>query len=702
MIEVTTADASTDKTRTRPESPDVTPDLQGAKLLTAGVPLRIKSIACVCGDDSVEEAELMVTSLRAWNATIPVLLLTDEVNKDEAKDRMARFEQVYVDVVAASQFDKIKSTLSGVARHPAGVWSVEWISLKMEVVHRALKRFGRGVLLVDADIIFTSRIPPLQWDADLVMSRHVGPAAPRDPLREAGPLTFNAGMVLFGHHKVVDRWKQMFVTGVGGFYEQGCLPDLAREFVSDELPADWNWGFWRSEDLRASGRVPSSLHIHLADGATRQPRDGGIRELAESTLLDIKRASGAPDRIAFIHHSKTAGASLMEMFVDAGRRGGWQCLDSWQPVSIGRDWLPEELASLKAVGESRWVNKRRIVHNHSLGWPPDLVKQWKDDGWVFVSLYRDIRDRLLSLYAWNTHHNFVQGDAKRATNLDDFIRLLLSDPEESAQLAPHPCYELIDHWGEAFHGGLSRLVLSVTGIDTAEAMCNTSNHDSWEGVIESGELSKKTMRLVEGHAYTATWDEIGKSLRSPTTSYQNELVRGWTGGQGICGTSPHNAQKDKEVLIRELERIKRDIGRTPDVLEIGCGDLLWLGGSFPPRYTGMDLHRRDSWNGVTPRQATLIEADASEVPLPACDVAIARQVFIHMATSRVSKILGAIRKSGARRLIASSVCGADNFARHTSGGSFSLFGDPVDLEAEPFNLIRLSPQEWKFAVFEIS
>lgn len=700
MIKVTTS-SSNINSHTRPKPIDTKPEPQGPKLLTAGIPLHIKSIACVCGDSCVEEAELMVTSLRAWNATIPVLILTDEINEDEVKDRMSRFDQVYVDVIAASHFAKIKSTLADVARHVAGIWSVEWISLKMEAVHRALTRFGRGVLLVDADIIFTGKIPPLQWDADLVLSRHVGPAAPRDPLREDGPLTFNAGMILFGHHEVVDRWKQMFLMGVGGFYEQGCLPDLAREFVSDELPADWNWGFWRSEDLRASSRVPSSLHIHLADGATRRPHDAGIRSLAESTLLDIKKASGAPDRIAFIHHSKTAGASLMEMFVEAGRRGGWQLLDSWHPISIGRDWSVEELASLRAAGESRWTNKRRIVHNHSLGWPPDLVRKWKDDGWVFVSLYRDIRERLLSLYAWNTRYNIVEGDAKRATNLDDFIRLLLLDSEESVQIAPHPCHELIDHWGEAPHGGLSRLVRSVTGIDTAEAMCNTSSHNSWETAIERGELSKKTLQLVEEHAYTAAWDKIGESLRPSTANYQDELKGGWVGGTGVCGASSLSGPEDKASLLAELERIKRDMGRTPDVLEIGCGDLVWLGGSFPPRYTGMDLHRRDSWNEVTPRQATLFEADASEVPLPACDVAIARQVFIHMATGKVSKILSAIKKSGAKRLIASSVRGVDNFARHSDGASFSLFGDPVDLEAEPFNLIRLSPQECKFAVFQI-
>ena len=701
MIKIT-ASLSKIKACARLEPVDAKPEPQGPKLLTAGVPLRIKSIACVCGDNCVEEAELMVTSLRAWNATIPVLILTDEINEGEVKDRMSRFDQIYVDVVEVGQLAEIKSNLADVARHAAGLWSVEWIALKMEAVYRSLTRFGRGVLLVDADIIFTGKIPSLQWDADLVLSRHVGPAAPRDPLREAGPLTFNAGMILFGHHKVVDRWKQMFLTGVGGFYEQGCLPDLAREFVSGELPADWNWGFWRSEDLRASGRVPSSLHIHLADGAIRQPRDGGIRELAESTLLDIKRASGAPDRIAFIHHSKAAGTSLMAMLKVAGARGGWQCLDTGGSKTVYRDWLSNELDLFAEAGESFWADKRRIVHNHRGNWPSELVRRWKADGWVFISLYRDMRERICSLYEWNLHNQFLEGKIKSAKNLDEFIRILLSDPRYIDDFAPHPDHELIDLWGVAENGGLSDLVMAVTGIPLTDARENTTEHQSYREAVESGAISKKTAKLVEGHEATKEWDRIGEMLRSSTTSYQNELKGGWTGGPGVCGASSHSGPKDKSFLLAGLERIKRDIGRTPDVLEIGCGDLVWLGGSFPPRYTGMDLHRRDSWNEVTPRQAILFEADASEVPLPACDVAIARQVFIHMATGKVSKILSAIKKSGARWLIASSVRGADNFARHSDGASFSLFGDPVDLEAEPFNLTRLSPREFKFAVFQIS
>lgn len=700
MIKVTTS-SSNIKSLKRPGPIDTKPEPQGPKLLTVGAPMHIKSIACVCGDNCVEEAELMVTSLRAWNASIPVLILTDEINEGEVKDRMSRFDQVYVDVIATSHFAKIKSTLADVARHVAAIWSVEWISLKMEAVHRALTRFGRGVLLVDADIIFTGKIPPLQWDADLVLSRHVGPAAPRDPLREAGPLTFNAGMILFGSHDVVDRWNQMFLTGVGGFYEQGCLPDLAREFVSGELPADWNWGFWRSEDLRDSGRVPPSLHIHLADGATRQPRDAGIRALAESTLLDIKRASGAPDRIAFIHHSKAAGTSLMAMLRVAGARGGWQCLDTGGSKETYRDWLPNELDLFAEAGESFWADKRRIVHNHRGNWPSELVRRWKADGWVFISLYRDMRERICSLYEWNLRTQFLTGKIKSAKNLDEFIQILLTDPCYIDDFALHPDHKLIDLWGVTENDGLSDLVLATTGIPSAGIRKNTTEHQSYREAVESGAISKKTSKLVEGHEATKEWDQIGEMLRASTTGYQNELKRGWTGGPGVCGASSHSGPNDKAFLLAELEHIKRDMGRTPDVLEIGCGDLVWLGGIFPPRYTGMDLHRRDSWDEVTPRQAALFEADASEVPLPACDVAIARQVFIHMATGKVSKILNAIKKSGAKRLIASSVSGVDNFARHSDGASFSLFGDPVDLEAEPFNLIRLSPQEFKFAVFQI-
>ena len=641
----------------------------------------------------------MITSLRAWNPSIPVLLLTLEDQMDGLIERASKWQNIHVVGISQEKLDESITALTNVATPHGDFWNVGWIAAKMDVVSIALDRFGPGVLLVDADTIFTGKIPQTEWNAELVVSRHSAPAMPSFEI-PAG--MFNAGMILFYSTYVVRRWRALFESGAGGFYEQGCLSILAKEFVTNEFPADWNWGYWRSENLALSGRRPLMLHIHLSDDAPRTKEMVSVVDSAEEVLRDIRRSSGAPDRIAFIHHSKAAGTSLMAMLKVAGARGGWQCLDTGGSRSVYRDWLPNELDLFAEAGESLWADKRRIVHNHRGNWPSELVRRWKADGWVFISTYRDIRERICSLYEWNLHSRFLTGKIKSAKNLDEFIQILLSDPFYIDDFALHPDHELIDLWGVAENGGLSDLVMAVTGIPSTDARENTTEHQSYREAVESGAISKKTAKLVEGHEATKEWDRIGEMLRSSTTGYQNELKRGWTGGPGVCGASSIYGPADKKILLTVIERLRAEILRAPEVLEIGCGDLVWLAGDPPPNYTGIDLHRRDSWDQISRRRATLIEADASKIPIPLCDLVIVRQVFIHLSTEKVLQILSRIKKSGAIMLLASSISGTDNLSRQTLGTDFTLHGYEVDLEAAPFNLTRIAENPSGLVLFRVS
>jgi hypothetical protein len=660
-------------------------------------PLLIKSLVCVCGGAAVIEAKLMVTSLRAWNKRIPLLLFTRDDQVDELKDSVKDFDHITVEGVSESMIADAVASLSDVVINHGQYWSLGWIAMKMPAVERALELFGEGVLLVDADIIFTGKIPNLEWDADLVLSRHSHPGI-ASPDLWCG--IFNAGMILFRDKFVVEEWHKLFVKGVGDFYEQGCLTTLARTVVTGEFPADWNWGGWRDESVRITKRRPLTYHIHLAEQSPPQGfYSGEIAALAEGVLSDIRRSSGAPDKIAFIHHSKAGGTSLMALLNEAGARGGWQCHGS---PSDDRDWLPNELELFAEEGETRWSSHRRIVHNHRANWPSEVVKRWKSEGWVFIAVYRDLRERLCSLYSWNmenAEHKKVHGPAGDAESLDEFISLMLTDPRYFDEIAPHPDYELIDEWSDM--GGMVELVMRVTGIPVEDIKENASDHLSWDEEVAQGNISQKTQQALAKHKVTKAWDKIAKQI-TPDPVYKDELAGGWLGGPGFCGPSTLQGAVDRPYFFKALAFFEEAWGKPPRVLEVGCGDLLWLDVIPPYNYTGMDLHPRESWKEVSPRRATLFQANAVNVPFPLCDIVVARQVFIHLSTDHILTIIEKSRKAGAKFLFASSVKGADNYNRQSKDESgYTLCGYVVDLEKPPFNLELFSDERNILTIFKL-
>ncbi|HRQ87341.1 MAG TPA: class I SAM-dependent methyltransferase, partial [Bacteroidia bacterium] len=149
------------------------------------------------------------------------------------------------------------------------------------------------------------------------------------------------------------------------------------------------------------------------------------------------------------------------------------------------------------------------------------------------------------------------------------------------------------------------------------------------------------------------------------------------------------AGHDRERLASVVEQWSMlHGGFAPRVLEIGCGDLRWLGDELPPRYTGLDLHRRETWETAEVAGARLIEGNACETELPRADIAVARLVFIHLSNRAILAILDRLRAAGVEWLMASTFPGADNPARLPEGEDYSLRGFPLDLEDAPFALFR--------------
>lgn len=171
--------------------------------------------------------------------------------------------------------------------------------------------------------------------------------------------------------------------------------------------------------------------------------------------------------------------------------------------------------------------------------------------------------------------------------------------------------------------------------------------------------------------------------------YAGQFAKGWTGGPGVCGagSQEHFAKADRERLAAVIgEWRKGHDGYHPRVLEVGCGDLEWHGGALPLLYWGVDLHSRPSWYNVHNCDHCMIEGDAGRIELPTSDLAIARQVFIHLSNPVILAILDRLREAGVTWLLASTVPVGDNLDRQPWGTDYSIEGHDVDLAAEPFCL----------------
>lgn len=478
-------------------------------------PLRIEAIAvAVGGPVAAREFLEFIETYRHFHPEVPVYVLTDEATAAEL-DRSGILGgnplDVY-DTVGSDYLAAIADDAKDVAKPFGDQWPIHWLALKLEALQRAIAAFpSRGVLLVDCDLIFTRRLPALAWEADLVLSEHHGPLPDRLPPKSG---IYNAGMVLCRDARIVERWRELFHQGVGGFYEQGCLEQLAREFLTDTFPGSWNWGNWRrTEDLESSGRTPAILHHHLGTRREiphREEATRGLDHVALRAIAEIRIAKKHPDKIAILHHAKAAGSSLSAMLEEAAVRGGWQHLDTYRaPLRWRRDWTPAELDGI-ASGQMLGLHGRRhIVHNHACGWPADTVKRWIGEGWVFVSTYRPIRDRLCSFFYWNQRARILTGPVAKCETLDEFLRVFLSDERYRVDFAPHPCDELVQHWA-TIHD-LPELVETVTGLFVGNRVENTSRGGGWDHECEGNVIAKGTQSLVNKHPAVKAWDKFAKA-----------------------------------------------------------------------------------------------------------------------------------------------------------------------------------------------
>jgi len=160
-------------------------------------------------------------------------------------------------------------------------------------------------------------------------------------------------------------------------------------------------------------------------------------------------------------------------------------------------------------------------------------------------------------------------------------------------------------------------------------------------------------------------------------------TRHWAGGDSVSGEGATDAQ------TRQLRAIVADVVRELGVrtlLDVPCGDFAWmrdvdLGGA---RYIGGDvvpalIAERQAQDADDRHEFVVL--DVTIDPLPAADLILCRDVFVHFSFADIARALDNIRRSGIPRLLTTT------FPDHEANEDI-VTGDwrLLNLERAPFQL----------------
>lgn len=154
----------------------------------------------------------------------------------------------------------------------------------------------------------------------------------------------------------------------------------------------------------------------------------------------------------------------------------------------------------------------------------------------------------------------------------------------------------------------------------------------------------------------------------------------WGSSESVSG--PGSTLAYTETLRKELPALLNKLG-VKQLLDAPCGDCHWINSVSLDgiNYTGADIvpelveRNREQYPGKN-----FIVANLITDPLPAADLVLCRDCFIHLPNKDVLAVIRNIKRSGTRYLLASTYPVKRNTEILT--GHFR----PVNLELPPFNL----------------
>jgi len=249
--------------------------------------MRVGAITTVCVGGLLPELREFTPSTRVAFPGIPIRIYTDRKAEAAAIVASCRVDGVEIKEVSSDPVEGV--SLDNVARH-ADYWQANPIYWKIKGLQECLEEEiarGEGVMIVDCDVTFRLgfersffgdvAISPFYWGRRDIMVQDGRLLQHRDG-------EFNAGMVISRSVDFSTWWMKAYLSGEGGFYEQGCLDMVPERFYTDYISPLHNWGKWRFSSPPPEAR---SYHQHLNE-PSRRLDVGATRIAARRTAAEAR------------------------------------------------------------------------------------------------------------------------------------------------------------------------------------------------------------------------------------------------------------------------------------------------------------------------------------------------------------------------------------------------------------------------------
>lgn len=243
------------------------------------------SVVTVCMGGLLDELREFLPSARLAFPGLPIHVYTDR--GPELWDLLATLPVGEIRVHPTPAVEGVD--LGRVARHSDywQPWPIYWkIAALREQVADLPPGAEGGVLLADCDITFREGFER-NYHGDVVLSPFYWG---RRDIRVGGALLqhrdgeYNAGLLLTRSMEFCQWWMEAYLSGLGGFYEQGCLDLVPGLFPTDYFSPLHNWGKWR---FAAPHPEVRSYHQHLAERSLR-PDIGAIKIAAQRAAAEAR------------------------------------------------------------------------------------------------------------------------------------------------------------------------------------------------------------------------------------------------------------------------------------------------------------------------------------------------------------------------------------------------------------------------------
>jgi len=190
---------------------------------------------------------------------------------------------------------------------------------------------------------------------------------------------------------------------------------------------------------------------------------------------------------------------------------GYELIDSWRaPYLLNRDWTQEEAEEICMAEHHTPV----VFHNHIVNWNHNLLKKFKQNGWLTFSIVRDPREQLCSLYGFQ----LKKSEDIENPSLDEFIKQQVTSQTSLNIDCEH--WAVPEWWKEIdiiLHHEEEMFPILQRYFDVQRPLkrrINAVTHLSYQENLNLGNISEETNKLLLSSQYYERYKQLkGKSMK---------------------------------------------------------------------------------------------------------------------------------------------------------------------------------------------